>query len=372
MIKNFSVSIYPERITSDELKSYCLLLKEYGIKNVFISFLNYFNINENQQKEFLKKIKIIKENSFTIHADINDKTLENLRISIFNLDLSFFEKNNIDIIRFDYQMDGMLEALISKNDKGIKISINASTQTTAYIRNILAHGGNSKNLIACHNFFPQEYTGLSYDFVKKISLELKELGVKVMCFITQVNDDKAMGPEFRKVPGVIESMPTIENHRKLPIELQFNNLINCNFIDEVILSTQFATKEILDKLENAQISSRLLKLDWEKNISETEKEIMNFGKNIIREDMGEYLLRSSLSSYFFKDKVLKPRESNLQFFEKGSILIPNDKFGVYKGEIQIVKKRILNDGKRNLVGTICKEQDYIVDDINAFDSFRFI
>jgi hypothetical protein len=248
MLNRIGASIYPERSTKEQLTAYLKLLKEQNVKVIFVSMINYLKTDEKGKADFDNMLSIIAESGFDICCDIDNRLMQHLEITVFNPNLSFFKERKIKAIRLDYQMDGMIEAVLSKNSDNISIYLNASTATTNYIENVISHGANISNLVASHNFFPEEFTGLDFELFKNVSKKIKAMGLKVSAFVTKNPGTNAEGPLYRKCEGISESMPTIEYHRNLSLKLQTNFYASCGFVDEVILSTQYATKQELKEM----------------------------------------------------------------------------------------------------------------------------
>ena len=61
---------------------------------------------------------------------------------------------------------------MTNNPYGLKIELNVSNDI-AYLENILSHQANKPALIGCHNFYPQKFTGLPYDYFIRCSERFK-------------------------------------------------------------------------------------------------------------------------------------------------------------------------------------------------------
>lgn len=55
---------------------------------------------------------------------------------------------------------------VTRNPYGIKIEFNASMD--AGVDLLIKNGGNKDQIIMCHNFFPERYTGLDFEFIPTI------------------------------------------------------------------------------------------------------------------------------------------------------------------------------------------------------------
>ena len=95
---------------------------------------------------------------FQTIVDINPALFKELKISYD--DLSFFKKLNIWGLRLDEGFTGAEEARMTRNPYGLKIELNMSRGTN-YLASIMAYEPDRDNLLGCHNFYPQAFTGLS-------------------------------------------------------------------------------------------------------------------------------------------------------------------------------------------------------------------
>ncbi|MBM6839850.1 DUF871 family protein, partial [Clostridium saudiense] len=80
----------------------------------------------------------------------------------------------------------------------------------------------AKHLIACHNFYPHNYSGLNFDHFMKCTENFTKYGLRTAAFITSQNED-TFGPW-----PVTDGLPTLELHRNLPIDVQAKHLIACH------------------------------------------------------------------------------------------------------------------------------------------------
>lgn len=81
------------------------------------------------------------------------------------------------------------------------------------------------------------------------------------------------------------------------------------------------------------------------------------------------MIRSTQSRVKYKKKSL-----NLIIHVKLSaayLLIDNEQYGQYKGELQIALKDMVNTGKTNVVGRIVEEEIFLLDYLQAWDKFGF-
>ncbi|MBJ8154578.1 MupG family TIM beta-alpha barrel fold protein, partial [Bacillus cereus] len=66
-------------------------------------------------------------------------------------------------IRLALGFDGLTAAKRTNNPYGVKLELNGSNDI-AYLENILSHPANKPALLGCHHFYPENVSGLPYDY----------------------------------------------------------------------------------------------------------------------------------------------------------------------------------------------------------------
>lgn len=77
---------------------------------------------------------------------------------------------------------------------------------------LIKHGADIHNMTICHNFYPQQYSGVSWELCMRLNKKWKKLGLSTAAFVTS-NALNTFGPW-----NVSHGLPTLELHRTLPIE----------------------------------------------------------------------------------------------------------------------------------------------------------
>lgn len=265
-------------------------------------------------------------------------------------------------LRLDLGFSGLEESIMSFNKYNIKIELNMSSGTK-YIDNILSYKPNTENILACHNFYPHIYTGLSYDHFIKCSKKFKSLGIRTAAF---VNSKEA---KFGPWP-VEEGLCTLEMHRDLSIDVQAKHLFATGLIDDVIIANQFASEEELKTLSKLNKNKLEFKVQLEKNIPELERKIVLDESHLNRGDVSDYVIRSTESRVKYKEHKFEP--FNIVDIKKGDILIESSLYKRYAGELQIALKDMKNTGKTNVVGKIVDEEIFLLDYIEPWMKFGFL
>lgn len=103
--------------------------------------------------------------------------------------------------------------MITRNPYGIKIEFNGSCDVE--LDNLIRHGADPHNIIICHNFYPEPYSGLGWRTFMDFNRKWKSLGLHTAAFVSSSNEN-TYGPW-----PVYAGLPTVELDRGLPVELQF-------------------------------------------------------------------------------------------------------------------------------------------------------
>lgn len=358
-MKQLGISIYPEKASLQENIEYLNLAAKYGFNRVFTCLLSVSGDKEKIVKDFKEIINEANRLGMNVIADVSPRVFGELGISY--KDLSFFKELNVFGIRLDMGFSGLEESLMTFNPYGLKIEINMSNGTK-YIENILSYKPNLENLIACHNFYPHRYTGLSYSHFVKCSKQFKELGIRTAAFVSSNNSTFGPWP-------VNEGLCTLEMHRNLPIKVQAKHLFATGLIDDVIIANCFASEDEMRQL--SKVDRDILKFEVElvKDIPEVERKIVLEELHFNRGDVSEYMIRSTQSRVKYKGHEFEPL--NTPDIKRGDILIDTSLYGHYAGELQIALKDMKNSGKTNVVGRIKEEELFLLDYIEPWQKFGF-
>ena len=360
-MKQLGVSIYPSKSDLEEDKAYLKLASSYGFTRIFTSLLEI----SGDRDEVIEKYKKITEygNSLGMNTtlDINPRLFDQLEIGYD--DLSFFAEIGADSIRLDLGFSGKEEALMTKNEHGLKIEVNMSSGTK-YIDNVMSYQPEKTNLIASHNFYPMRYAGLSREHFDQTTAQFNQYNLNTSAFISsQVGE---IGPW-----PVQTGLCSLEEHRDLPLELQVTHYKLMDTIDDLIIGNAYASEEELRKASEAFFSPHpLIPVVLEEKISDLEKKLVLEELHTYRGDRSEYLLRSTHTRVKYKEEdfpVVK-----VDAVKAGDIVIGNNNFGQYKGETQIILRDIKDDASRNVVGQLTKDMKEIISDLKPWSTFKMI
>jgi len=355
------ISVYPEHSTEERDIEYIRKAGRLGYKRIFTCLLSV----EESREEVICRFRRLADEAHAcgmeIIPDVSPAVFSRMGISYE--DLSVFQEMHVDGIRLDEGFDGMKESLMTYNPQGLKIELNASTRL-AYVENVIDHHPDRDKLITCHNFYPQKYTGLSLKQFQTCNDKMKSLGLKVAAFVSS-NAPGAYGPW-----PVNEGLCTLEMHRGLPVDAQVRHLLATRMVDDVIIANAYASEEELKACASVTPGKLMFGLRLEKELTETEREILYFDQqHVIRGDISEYMIRSTWPRVVFADKSVLP--ANTRDLKRGDVVILNDGYSRYKGELHVVLKDMPNDGRKNVIGHIPDYELVLLDYIKPWKMFGF-
>ncbi len=359
MNRRLGISIYPEHSTMDKDKEYVDLAHKYGFERIFMCMLSVEKPKDEIRREFSEIIGYAKERGFEVILDIAPNIFDKLGISYD--DLSFFNELGASGIRLDLGFDGAKEAMLSFNKYGMKIEINMSNDV-AYIDNIMTYKPNTPFIYGCHNFYPQKGTALPYDFFVKCSQRFKKYRVRTAAFINSQTAE--IGPW-----NINDGLCTLEDHRSLPVEVQAKHLFATGLIDDVIIGNAYASEEELERLSKVNRYQVELAVELVDDISDVEKTIMFEEQHYRRGDITHEVVRSTEVRKKYGKYDIKNHDNDV-IFQRGDVLIGNNDFGKYKGELQIAL-RACGDNRKNLVGRVREEEKILLDFIEPWSKFIF-
>lgn len=358
-MRKLGISIYPDRSSIEENRKYLSLVAKYGFTRVFTNLLSV-NVEEEQLfKDFKEIVKYASDLGMEVIADVSSTVFKTL--DIHYTELKFFKDMNLSGIRLDLGFSGKEESTMSFNPYNLKIEVNMSSGTK-YIENIMSYMPNKNNIIGCHNFYPHRYTGLSRKHFMETSSIFKKHGLRTAAFVSSPSGDFGPWP-------VNEGLPTLEEHRELPIEVQAKDFFNTGLIDDVIISNCYASEEELKVLGEMDKDVLTFKVKLIDKLPDIERKIILEEPHFNRGDVSDYMIRSTQSRVKYKDydfQLINPKA-----IEKGDILIDSSLYPHYSGELQIALKPMKNSGRTSVVGKVVDEEIYLLDHIKPWQKFKF-
>lgn len=358
MDRRLGISVYPEHSNMEEDKKYIALAAKYGFSRIFMCMLSAEKPKDEIKVEFGELIAYANELGFETILDIAPSIFDRLGISYD--DLSFFDELNAAGIRLDEGFDGNAEALLTFNEYGLNIELNMSNNV-AYLDNIITYKPNVPKLYGCHNFYPQRGTGLPYPFFIECSERFKRYGLRTAAFIN--SHAAAIGPW-----DINDGLCTLEIHRDMDIVAQAKHLFATGLIDDVIIGNAYASEEELKRLSEINRYQVTLHVIPMEQTSAVEKQVMFAEQHFRRGDITEQTARSTMVRIKYADRDF-PEHDNKQPFLKGDVVIGNDLFGKYKGELQLILQPC-EDQRKNRVGRVKPEELLLLDFIGPWSKFR--
>ncbi|MDQ0178344.1 DUF871 domain-containing protein [Bacillus chungangensis] len=358
-MKRLGISIYPNHSTVEKDKEYIKTAHDHGFQRVFTCLLSVDGNKDQIISDFKETIAFANQLGMEVIADISPRVFKDLNISYD--DLSFFASLGAYGIRLDMGYTGHEESVMTYNPYNLKIELNMSN-ATKYIDNIMTYQPNKNNLLGCHNFYPHRYAGLSYPFFLDCSKKFKDLGIRTAAFVS--SNDATFGPW-----PIVEGLPTLEMHRDMPIDVQAKHLFATNLIDDVLIGNTYASLKELKALSNMNKEMLTFSIALSDGISPLEKKIVLEEFHFYRGDVSDYMIRSTQSRVKYRGETFRP--FHCRDIKRGDILIENDLYGQYAGELQIALKDMKNSGKTNVVGRIREEEIFLIDYIKPWGKFAF-
>lgn len=316
---------------------------------------------EEIKKEFKTIIDHAHQHDMKVIIDVAPYVFDNLGISYD--DLSLFKDFGVDGIRLDEGFNGSKEALLTCNKEGFLIEVNAS-QDNGSIEKIMKHHPDVDHFITCHNFYLQKYTGLSLEHFNQANTNINKHNLKVAAFVSSQEQD-TYGPW-----PVNEGLCTLESHRNLPIDVQVRHLFATKQVDDVIIANCYASEKEFKSISKIRPGILSFKIDFEKELQETERMIIFEHDHYVRGDVSEYMIRSTMPRVTYQTNSVKAE--NTRNLKRGDVVFLNDGYDRYKGELHIVLKDMKNDGRKNVVGRIPKHEMFLLAYIESWKPFMFI
>lgn len=360
--RSLGISVYPKHTTFEKNEAYLELAAKHGFTRLFTCLLSVDKDAKDTVDEFRDMMHKAHELGFRVAVDTNENVFKRLGATPSNL--KPFVDMGVDIIRLDGHFGDMGDMMLTRNDCGISIEFNASCNLS--LDNLIERGSDPRNMCVCHNFYPEPYTGISEDILIKTSTKYKNMGLHTAAFVSSLQPN-TFGPW-----PVSYGLPTCEDDRNRPIDLQARHLIATGLIDDILIGNAFASEEELAALAAVDLTRVSMRINLESAASTAELSALWNHDHVTRGDASEYMLRSSWPRFAFRETSIPVRETGKDYFKRGDVMVVNDNMAHYRGEVEVALKDIPCDGTRNLVGTIPAEELFLLDYIKPEHPFAFI
>lgn len=308
------------------------ILKKAKNAKISLAFTSLHIPEENTtdyESEIKRLLEKCKEYGIQLIADASPETVKKLSCN----SIEELEAWGITSIRLDY---GYSPKEIAKLSNTFQIVLNASTITKREIQDWKSAKADISRFIACHNYYPKEYTGLSIERVREINEYLKNEGLQTMAFIP--GDMTMRGPLFA-------GLPTVEAHRFKKNDIILNMLEmyfdgNCNM---VMVGDIDISEEAWEKA--AALNQNIIEI---KAVVDKKYSFITQMIHHDRIDSSNFVFRS-VESRMIKNKI---QPENCVERKKGSICISNSKYLRYEGEVEIARQDLPRDERVNAIGHV--------------------
>jgi hypothetical protein len=297
------------------------LAGKMGVKKAFTSL----HIPE-ESGDLASRAKLLLEtaNKFGIevYADVSARTPDHLGLS----QLQDLKSLSVVGIRLDDFFD---HETILNLGKDFKLALNASIIFEDDLSALFEGGLKANQLLAWHNFYPRRETGLAESFFYSQNALFKRYGIPVSAYIP--GDGEKRGP-------LSEGLPTLEKHREVDPFIAALELFQSG-VEDVYIG---------DPEVSGYLLNRLIDYDHHHCIS----------VRIEGSPEGEFRLRPDLSRDVLRfmdtrsiDSIVPENTCARPF---GTITKDNDRYGRYRGELQITLCDLPADERVNVMGTVVK------------------
>lgn len=314
----------------EENKEIVRKAKSSGVSYAFTSLHIPEETGVDYQEEMGNMLKLCRESGLNLIADISPNTLKKLGCTSYDE----LESLGIGYIRLDFGFDAQDVAALSHK---YHVVFNASTITEKDIKDWKAAGADFTKFMACHNFYPKQYTGLSLDKIYKINRWLKDQGFTTMAF--------AAGNKTLRGP-LKEGLPTAEEHRNGNVFYNMLQLFYETLSDVVLIGDVDVTDDVWERIGEFNQGYITLKAKIKEAYRFTAKHIHHD-----RPDSSEWVVRSQESRFLeaYGTPFLKEGETQRT---AGSISISNEEYLRYNGELEIARTDLKEEPRVNVIGYV--------------------
>lgn len=305
-----------------------------GNFDLFFSSLHYPLVEDNLS--FIRKLsKICRKFEKVFCVDLNRKSLEDFP-EILREDI---------ILRLDF---GFSTKQIADLSQKYQLALNASTIREEDLKDLMEQGANFSNILAWHNFYPLEYSGMGEEYFLDQNVLCKSFGMRVVSFVG--GNENLRGPIYK---GLV----SLESHRGKNPYMCFLDMSRHFSMDNIVLSEgvdQESLSFIFDYYKNGRITIPVFIYD---------EEFKEEGF-VVRQDISPYIIRNNRKFSDVQEK--EPKD-----LKRGDLVVCNNKLGRYSGELEILKKDLGKDPTRNYLGSIDGNYLGILDLIKGGDELVF-
>lgn len=346
-------SIYLNEAWSQEKENYVNKMADIGFKGVFTS-LHIPEENVSKYNERLKSLlEIVRARKLKLMIDISGNALRNIGLSLDHPKAIF--ESGITGLRMDGGIDVKTMANLSNY---LTVGLNASTLTESDYMQLVHYQANFTNIEVWHNYYPRPNTGLDEKWFYEKNSWLKSKHFKVSAF--------APGDGSLRLP-LYETLPTLEIHRyQSPFSASLS-LIRDYMVDDVYIGDPGTSNEVCNQfMEYLRQKTLLLHAisfnrKWDSYIYKYHQNRLDVARDVVRSEQSRIVNKN--------DDI---QQENTVSRRKGSITIDNNLYMRYKGELQVVKRKLPPDAKVNVIGQIIDKDLPLLDFIQEGTKFKLV
>ncbi|MEH7333537.1 MupG family TIM beta-alpha barrel fold protein [Neobacillus drentensis] len=265
-------------------------------------------------------LQTAKKAGIEVYADVSARTPAHLGLE----SLSSLKSLGVGGLRLDDFFDN---ETILELAKDFKLALNASIMFEEELRALLDGGLEASQLLAWHNFYPRRETGLSESFFQAQNELFGRYSIPVSAYVP--GDGEKRGPLF-------EGLPTLEEHRGVDPFVATLELFRAG-VSDVYIGDPEVSEKLLGKL-----------LDFDRNgLISIRVEGFQEGEFRLRPDFSRDVLRFMDTR---SSEAVVPENTGVR--PRGTITRDNDRYGRYRGEVQIALHDLLADERVNVVGRV--------------------
>ena len=388
-MSSLGISVYPDLADINEIKTYMKLASSCGADRVFSSMFSVEGTKEEVLDYFRDFITAAHDCGMKVSLDVNPPFLAKLGASFD--DISLFHEIGCDILRMDLSYGMEKDLVLCRNPYHIQIQLNASSGIEAELRYLKENGVTDDILLLGHNFYPQRYTGLRWDQFLAVNRSLKKYGYPIDAFIASHAENT------HGVWDAKDGLPSVERMRDMNCDLAYR-IMEHTGVDNIFFGNAFASEEEFEAIRRIRMPERkasdsplyglmkqfglpmpeklketVLKVECDPGI--TDEEMFYLTEVWPQTDFGdssEWIWRSRAGRFLNSTHPVPMRKAKGAMFERGDIVIVNDSYRHYAGEIQIVRMPVRNDGQRNLLGRLAEGEKDLFELVEDGTFVRFM
>ena len=162
--------------------------------------------------------------------------------------------------------------------------------------------------------------------------------------------------------------PCYQDHEELATPVEILEKIR-ELNQEEVLEAQKQNEAELKALSEVARDIVTFKLQVLPDASAVERKILFDELHFNRGDRSDYLIRSTQPRVKYKNE--KFPAWNTPYLEPGDVVIESSLYPRYAGELQIVRQKMPNSGRSNVVAKIIPEERFMIEMIKSWQKFRF-